>query len=1003
MERPGGPRGFLFLALLFALPLAGQQAAPVEPGQTSGEAARERAKYVPDRILVRFKAGAGKRAMDGAHAAYGARVLHSYRAVERLQVVQLPHGMPVEDALAAYRARPDVLYAEPDYLLHIDLTPNDPCFTGNAAGVCPVSPPDPANRDMWGLHNVGTFGGTPDADIDAPAAWDLSTGSPGVVVVVIDTGIDYNHPDLAPNMIQIEADCSDGLDNDINGFIDDCRGIDTVNGDTDPFDDNGHGTHVAGTIGARGNNSTGVVGVNWTVTLMACKFLAGSGSGPTSAAIDCLDYVALMKDRGVNIVATNNSWGGDSFSQALEDAIDAQRARGILFIASAGNSNSNNDTVDAYPTNYFLPNVLSVAATTRNDLRSGFSSFGRRSVHLGAPGTSVLSSVPANGYAFFNGTSMAAPHVTGSVALLKAHDPTRDWRALRSLILTGGDNISALATNTITGKRLNVFGALTCSNSSVQSRLRPLPSSIGAGVGVSVLLSYLSLTCAAPVGPAQVTFDPGGQVITLLDDGVPPDQAAGDGVFSANWIPFAVQPGTLTFPGNDVVNVLFPDLYTVAPAAYSYRDISATGSSLNFGDESGATVTPPFPLQFAGSGFPSVFVSSNGTLNFDAVRIGDYENQAIPSPRLNTIIAPWWDDLFPVSSTARNVFTAVVGSAPNRELVIEWRNVEQFDACSANQPVTFQVVFFENSSDILFNYADTFFAPGCGSLNNGGSATVGVQVGAGLGTQFSFNAATLADNTALLWTIAPAAATPAINAGGAVNAASFVPGPLAPGSIAAVFGTNLASSTAVASAVPLPATLGGASMVFDAVRPAPKFYASPTQVNLQVPWELAGQPSASLTDSVGDSTSGAEMIPLAMFAPGLFATNQQGTSQGAILIANTATFAAPTGSIPGAQARPAVRGVDFLEIYWTGGGPVTNQPASGKGAAANPLSSTTSTPTVTIGGVDAPVLFSGLAPGFVGLYVVTLQVPAGTPTGNSVPVVLTIGGIASNTVTIAVE
>ncbi len=250
------------------------------------------------------------------------------------------------------------------------------------------------------------------------------------------------------------------------------------------------------------------------------------------------------------------------------------------------------------------------------------------------------------------------------------------------------------------------------------------------------------------------------------------------------------------------------------------------------------------------------------------------------------------------------------------------------------------------------------------------------------------------------FTILPLGPT-AINSSGAVNSASFGLGPgLAPGSIAAVFGTNLASSTAVAGSLPLPTTLGGAAMHFNGSLAVPKFFDSPQQVNIQIPWELAGQMQATLTDTVGTATSPGEVVPLASFSPGLFATNAQGFGQGAILIANTPNLAAPMGMFPG--SRPAVRGTDFLEIYCTGLGVVINQPASGA-AAANLLSTTTAMPAVTIGGVDAPVLFSGLAPGFVGLYVVTLQVPAGAPTGTAVPVVLSIGGIQSNPVTLAVE
>ncbi|HXE74302.1 MAG TPA: SBBP repeat-containing protein [Candidatus Xenobia bacterium] len=251
-------------------------------------------------------------------------------------------------------------------------------------------------------------------------------------------------------------------------------------------------------------------------------------------------------------------------------------------------------------------------------------------------------------------------------------------------------------------------------------------------------------------------------------------------------------------------------------------------------------------------------------------------------------------------------------------------------------------------------------------------------------------------------TVTISATMPDINTNGAVNAASFAPGVgVAAGSITAVFGVNLASSTAIAGSLPLPTTLGGATMQFNTNVNVPKFFASASQVNIQVPWSLAGQSSASLTDTVNGLTSPAESVSLATFAPGLFSTSQNGMGQGAILIANTPNLAAPMDMFPG--SRPAVRGVDFLEIYWTGGGPVTNQPATGAAASANPLSVTTTTPTLTIGGVATPVLFSGLAPGFVGLYVVTCQVQAGTPVGDAVPVVLTIGGVQSNTVTIAIS
>src|SRR5213594_5069122 len=467
-------------------------------------------RHAPDTILVRFKASALPADQALVHALVGAHAYKSFKIVEGLQAVRIPPGMRVKDAIEFYRRRPDVLYAEPNWIVDAQVVPSDPSFSS-----------------LWGLNNTGQSGGIPDADIDAPEAWDITTGSSDVVVAVIDTGVDYNHQDLSANMFRNELDCnSNGIDDDGNGLVDDCFGIDTANNDSNPMDDAtpGHGTHVSGTIGAVGNNAVGVVGVNWAVRLLACKFLGATGSGTTADAIDCLEYVKLMKDRGVNIVATNNSWGGGGFSQALFDAIEAHRARGILFIVAAGNELSNNDTTPSYPASYSLSNILAVAATTRTDALASFSNFGRRSVHLGAPGSEILSTTPGNTYSIFSGTSMATPHVTGVAALLAAQDPTRDWRAIKNLILAGGDTLPSLV-NTITQKRLNARGALTCSDSTVLSRLTPVGNAISGSVGTPIDLAVLHINCAQPNGEVSVTVDPGGQIVSLVDDGLGPDQA----------------------------------------------------------------------------------------------------------------------------------------------------------------------------------------------------------------------------------------------------------------------------------------------------------------------------------------------------------------------------------------------------------------------------------------------------------------------------------------------
>jgi subtilisin family serine protease len=360
-------------------------------------------------------------------------------------LVRMPGAAP-EDVDAWMAASADVAVVEPNLVRNVAATPDDPRF-----------------GELWGMNNTGQTGGVADADIDAPEAWSLTTGSRSVVVAVIDTGINPNHPDLAANMwVNPGEIAGNGLDDDGNGFIDDVRGWDFANGDNNPMDDHGHGTHVAGTIGAVGNNGVGVAGVNWQVSLLAVKFLNAQGRGTTDAELSALNYVTMLRQTyGVNIVASNNSYGGGSFSTVERNTIDAQTKAGILFVAAAGNAGANNDgSSPNYPSSYDLPGIIAVAATNANDGLASFSSYGATSVDLGAPGVQILSTRSTGGYTTMSGTSMATPHVAGAVALAAAYRPDATAQQIKAAILDGTDPIASLQGETVTGGRLNLMGML---------------------------------------------------------------------------------------------------------------------------------------------------------------------------------------------------------------------------------------------------------------------------------------------------------------------------------------------------------------------------------------------------------------------------------------------------------------------------------------------------------------------------------------------------------------
>lgn len=898
-------------------------------GSTGDTTSHNTSSLSANKILVKFKTSADKMAVASLRDSIGGNTSYTAKSVPGLQVIILEPGEKIEDVLAIYNSDPLVEYAEPDQRVFLRETlPNESLFD-----------------ELWGLHNTGQVGGLADADINAPQAWDITTGSDNVVVAVVDTGIDYSHIDLIDNMWVNPGEIpANGIDDDGNGHVDDIHGIDTGDDDSDPMDDIDHGTHVAGTIGATGNNVEGITGVSWNVKMIACKIFSGFGQqleAFVSDAIECLDYLYDLKvNRGIDIIATNNSWGWvGNRSQALYEAILRQADAGILFIASAGNDTINTDAIRDFPSTYYSANLISIAATGRSDTLATFSNYGRRSVHIGAPGVSILSTIPggaqfvppdvnphsniflddaeggtgewivdapwtigdeeffsgssswtdspesdyalnsittltspsidltpwstepiylgvytkyfleegfdfvdvqvssndgvswvpigrytgfspsweffsylvpssfytdsfrmrfslvsdsiiaadgiylddigigttpyepvqesgSTALSFKSGTSMASPHVTGLLALLKAQDPTRSWSQLKNLVISSGTPLASLTTNTVSGRRLraaddNGIGGLTCSEQTVLARLKPLMDAVVVETEGTLDVSMLHITCGEPAGNITVILEETGAITQLSDDGLGFDQFAGDGIYSAQ-LDFAgtgLSTATLLFPDESTVNVKLVKNYLPGRVIPNqWRDIAAVRKLVFSGDDALHFVDSPFPVAFPGeqTGFDRLVVSSNGHIM--PRRIDEFsaiypypENTALPTLLYQRLVAPYWDDLTAYNSG--NLSWGVLGTEPNRELVVEWSDVKHFN--HNLDGISFQAVFFEGSTDILFNYEDTDFdnTSIALDLSNGASATVGIQISQRVSQQYSFDSPLIESDTSLLFSI----------------------------------------------------------------------------------------------------------------------------------------------------------------------------------------------------------------------------------------------------------
>jgi len=614
-------------------------------GQTGSPSAQVSAGNV---LLSRALAAPGSAAAAGVLSSLSLESSDSIRITRHLgwdglYALETPEPVGYEQLLPMVQELPGFQYLAPDVIISIDGTiPDDPFF-----------------GSLWALNNTGQTGGTPDADIDAPEAWDIHTGSGDVVVGVIDTGVDYTHPDLAANMWTNPGEIpDDGIDNDGNGYIDDVYGWDFFNWDNDPMDDHFHGTHCAGTIAAAGNNAEGITGVSWSTKIMALKVMGSEGWGWGSSFLSAQFYATMMREEhGVNVVLTSNSWGGSSYSIPMRNVIAASADAGMLFVAAAGNSRSDNDVTPMYPASYDLDNIISVAATDHNDNLAGFSSYGAATVDLGAPGVRITSTVPtemttamaargmATHYADLQGTSMATPHVAGVAALLWDYQPDAAYQEIRDAILLGTDPVPSLAGKTVTGGRLNAKNALDLTeaglpNVLLDSRMIDDDSdggtvgngdgfiNIGETFGLSAVLRNIGMQAADNV-TAVLSLAQANLFVNIVQDTVDYDlieaksESAGTGQFLVMVSPVAPTPRTMKF------------LLTVHNGGFEDREFYFEYEFYTSCQISGTVRLDGAPLagvtvEYWGTVSGSVATAADGTYSFDCVD-GGYALRATTS------------------------------------------------------------------------------------------------------------------------------------------------------------------------------------------------------------------------------------------------------------------------------------------------------------------------------------------------------------------------------------
>ena len=722
-DKEGHHKRVLILKTEFKYPYIRVEESFIKGADNQEDIILMRKAMVADHIIVKIKDEYGLEQLEQLNQKYQAETVKRLDS-SQIYIVKLgDHTIDtVSNAIENYGLEQSlVAYVEPDYIVQILDLPDDPKF-----------------HNQWNLALDESLGENEVSHIGATKSWGIETGSADVIVAIVDTGIDYYHQDLRENIWENPGEtgldlvgndkATNGIDDDRNGYIDDNHGWNFYYNNNDPLDDNRHGTHVAGIIGAAGNNGTGISGVCWKTSLLPIKFLSPAGIGVTSDAVASINYCTQL---GVDV--SNNSWGGGEYSRALKDAIYNAGQANCIVVTAAGNEGKNISKSPVYPAAYDLSNVLSVTASSQDGGLPLFANYGESNVDLAAPGVRILSTFPNDKYGYLDGTSMAAPHVAGALAMLKSRYPNLSAGKLKNRLLAATDADPILEAKCQTGGRLNLYKALN------DELMADFEFDFDYGKAHAVI----KFTNTSFGSTRNLRWDFGDGTPTTTDMN-PTHIFEMEGIYHV----------TLTIEGSDGTSSKTRALsvmgnYTVGKIPFSWTDPTNMAILAELENDGVSTVQEmPFEFKFYGNTYNRLYIGSNGLMGFAPNGLERSSNRNLPQASLSTpALFPYWDDFNPKDGGTIRI--GVVGDAPSRQVIVTWQDIPYF--YKPSPPFSFQVVLNETSHEIEFHYRDVH--PENLTIGGGRSATIGIQsANAVLATSYSYNGSSnLTNNQALLF------------------------------------------------------------------------------------------------------------------------------------------------------------------------------------------------------------------------------------------------------------